>query len=455
MGKMTVGKDYSDYNYYASQYNDAEQRALDADKMTQDAIITQNAIGSTIGQAYINASKVLAAHTYTTQAQDAQAQGLRWNLDGVVQAAALSKDKLTALFQANNAVNQSTQIGLEQQRLVLAKGEFNLRAQAAAEKTDEDSLIQKYIQRGYFNLTGQQMDPSRAKDAIILFKSKQPQVMQYFQNGMESTAAGRPVISNSPYDATTLIGTRVAQNLSPAQQQVADQLITWRKEFESPAIQGTLNIDPKDRTARERAFNSFVSNKVGQDSSNTGPNSIFAPVSIKQTAASNPNIAALPAWTNVLKPAADAGVNIDDPNTAFSLIASGLSSGKLKYSDAVDAATIYRGGLALNNQSKNFISMGLPPVNTYNTQVRIPGTIGKTTINLADDKAISAALNRMMARTLSMRAQAGVGSGAVMNNTDLAQLPGPSMPDIPVRFGSPITYPGNEEERLRALRGAQ
>lgn len=419
LGKATVGSDYANYNYWARQYNSSEQQALDAEKMTQESFVTNNALSSTTSQAYINAAKVVAGYQYNADSINSQLQGARWNLDAVVNASNMTRDKLSALYQGNNAIMQQKQFGLEQQRTQLALQEFNLRKQAFTEKTDEDSLVQRYIQRGYFNLTGQQMDPGRAKDAIILFKSKQPQVMQYFQNGLESNQnGGQPLISTSPFDASTLVGTKVAQNLSPSQQLVGNQLVTWRREFGSNTYQATLEIDKKDRNAVASAFNSFVSDKLAQETANVQPGSIFAPASIKQVASTNTDVQSSPVWNNVLKPASDAGVDIDNPNTTFSLVTAAVNSGKLSYRDALDLSTVYRAGLELNNSAKNFTGMGLPPIRSYNTQVSVPGTIGKTTIDLANDQAIATALNRMAARHLTNRAMAGVGAGAPFTTSD-------------------------------------
>lgn len=402
LGKATVNADYADYNYWATQYNNAEKLGKDVEQMTQQAFITSNALTSTVSQSYIDAAKIIDGHKYLDAGYAAAAQGLRWNQEGILAAANISKERLNLFYQGNSAIMQQKQFQVSMEHLQLSKEQFNLQKAAFNEKTTEDALVMKYMQRGFFNLTGQQMDIGRAKEALILFKSKQPDVMMYFQNGMESTSlGGKAIISLSPYDATTLYATSKVQNTSPDQKIILDQLVTWRREFESPAVQTPLNLDKKDKTSMERGFNSFVQEKMKLATANTLEGSPFAPATLKQVGALNKSVQAMPVWKNVLEPAMKSGVNVDDPNVVFGLVTSALEQNKLSYVDAVDLATIYQAGLELNNQTKNFLSVGLPPVRTFYTQVAMPDQIGRTTLNLADSRSIATALNQVSARAMS------------------------------------------------------
>jgi hypothetical protein len=128
--------------------------------------------------------------------------------------------------------------------------------------------------------------------------------------------------------------------------------------------------------------------------SNTSKDSVFAPYPIQKVAALNKNIAALPVWKNVLAPAANTGIDINDPNIAFGLVTAAMREGKLSYPDAVDLSLMYAAGLDLNNQTRNFIAFGISPVKSYNSAITVPGTFGKTTVNLVDQKTLATALNK-------------------------------------------------------------
>lgn len=415
-GQLTVKQDYADYNYWVGDYNNSEKFALSAAALTDAANQNAAAQTSTITQSYINAAKVVKAHEFNKEAYEAAAQGVRWNLEGIKLASEASRDRLQLLYSANTAMNQERNYKLEVDRLNLSRESFNLSKRAADEKLSEDSLVLRYVQNGFFNLTGKQMDPVRAKDAVMLFKAKQPDILAYFQNGLESAnIGGKPVISLSPYDASTLIATNKVQNLSPDQRLIADQLVTWRREFESPAVQNASQLLGKDKTAQERAFNQYVEEKRKLTLGNLTQDSVFAPAKMKQVASINKTIQNLPLWKNVLEPASNTSVDIDDPNIAFGVVTSALQSGKISYADAADLSLIYAAGLDVNNQSKNLLAFGLAPVKTYNTQVSMPDQIGKTTINLADARAVAMALNKVSAHTAAQIINRRAGSPFLNN----------------------------------------
>ena len=420
--RATINSDIADYNKAADEIDFADATATAAYTKTTQAFQNAQSLSSTITQSYIDASKILKSHEFNVQAQDATMQALRWNLEGIQLAANAGKDRLQTLFNARSAQMQEKQFANELERLRMQKESHSLALEAKKEKSDEDSLILKYIDKGHFNLTGRRLEGARAKDALILFKSKQPDVMEFFNSGMQSYQISpngeKSVISLSPFDASSLIATNKVHNLPPAQTQVGDKLVEWRRNFESQAVQTQLQLDKKDKSSVERAFNKYVEDRRKQELGNVPNGSIFAPADPVQVAKVNKTIANLPVWANVLEPASKTGVDLSDPNITFGIVMSAVAEGKLSYVDAVDISYVYAAGLDLNNQSRNFVAMGLGPVSTYNTGVSIPGQIGKTNINLVDQTAIARALNKAEATRVSTRAMGqGVGRGYIPGET--------------------------------------
>lgn len=419
-GKLTVGEDYARYNSFARMRNRAEDGAKQAYAVTKEAFQVDTALSATTTAAYADAMKVLGAHQYTMQGFEAATQGLRWNMEGIVTATQASRDRLQVLYSANSAVMQEKQFQNELSRLRLAHAEFNLRKAAHDEKMSEDSLILKYIGDGYFNMTGKPMDKTTAAQAIVLYKSKHPDAMAMFESGLASSKITggngiKPVISLSPYKSSDLVGQGKVTNMSPAMTQVGEQLVTWRRSFENPAVQNQYPYDPKDKNSKEVAFNKYVEDQKRMALSNTPKDSVFAPYPIQKVAALNKNIGALPVWKNVLAPAANTGVDVNDPNIAFGLVTAAMREGKLSYVDAADLSLMYAAGLDLNNQTRNFIAFGISPVKSYNTALTVPGTFGKTTVNLVDQKTFATALNKAEAINAQYRfqrtPQANLGAG--------------------------------------------
>lgn len=475
--KLTVNGDVENYNFYARQKNRAEDTRDAMVKSTTDAFAISNAASSTVTEAYISAQKVLASYQYNIQAQEAAAQGARWNMDGIMHSVELGRDQLAVMYSANNAQMQEKNYQIELSRLrlstqqaALAQEEFGLRKEqfgmqkaAFNEKNADDAVYSKYIRDGYFNMTGQVMDPAKNTQMLALLRTKNPDVLAWMESGMQSSAvtggtSNKPVINLSPYKAADLVGTGKVQNMSPDMMKVGEQLVTWRRAFESPSVQTQYPFDAKDKNSKELAFNKYVDDQKKQAQGSVNESSIFAPHPLDKVAAIKPEIAALPVWNKVLGPASKAGINVNDPNIAFSMVTAAMREGKISYQDAAELPAVYAGALDVANQSRNFMAFGLSPVRTYNAQISVPGSMGKTGVNLVDKNSFMTALNRAnAARGFNhMRGDSGLGMLPI-NSTDIPAIPMPNvqMPEInspDIKFGPKPTFPGDEEARYRNIR---
>ncbi len=411
VAQATINEDIADHNFYVRARGIAQQEAKDAAGMTTDLFLHSNALTSVNSQAFIDASTIIAAHKGNVEAADAAIQGLRWNMEGITLAAGANRDRLQTLFSANSAIMQDKQfrLGLENHRMAVER--FNLDMQIKQDKVDEESYILRTIQQGFTNLTGETNLRIPAKEAVMMYKANRPDIMQFFKSGLEtSMLGGKPVVSLSPYTVSDLTAEGKVRRLPESQMQVATKLVELRRNFENQAVQAALQLDPKDKNAKEKAFNKYVDEQRTMELANMRPDSVFAPADLKLVAGQNKTVANLPVWKNVLGPAAVTGVNINDPNIAVGLVLGALRNKQLSYVDAVDFSTVIAAGLDNNNQSRNFISMGLPAVRTYNTRVTLPGQLGKTTVNLADAQQFARALNKAEA---AIAAQQSVGRGGM------------------------------------------
>lgn len=478
--KLTVNGDIENYNFYARQKNRAEDTRDAMVKSTTDAFAISNAASSTVTEAYISAQKVLASYQYNIQAQEAAAQGARWNMDGIMHSVELGRDQLAVMYSANNAQMQeknyqvelsrlrlsTQQAALAQEEFGLQKKQFGMQEAAFNEKNANDAVYSKYIRDGYFNMTGQVMDPAKNSQMLALLRTKNPDVLAWMESGMQSSAvtggtSNKPIINLSPYKAADLVGTGKVQNMSPDMMKVGEQLVTWRRSFNTQAVQTDPRYvyDRKDPHGAELAFNTYVDDQKKQAQGNVNESSIFAPHPLDKVAAIKPEIAALPVWSKVLGPASKAGINVNDPNIAFSMVTAAMREGKISYQDAAELPAVYAGALDVANQSRNFMAFGLSPVRTYNAQIAVPGSMGKTGVNLVDKNSFMTALNRAnAARGFNhMRGDSGLGMVPV-SGTNIPAIPMPSMPDMPeingsdIRFGGKPTFPGDEEARYRNIR---
>lgn len=407
--KLTVNSDVENYNFYARQKNRAEDTRDAMVKSTTDAFAISNAASSTVTEAYISAQKVLASYQFNLQAQDAAAQGARWNMDGIMHSVELGKDQLAVMYSANQAQMQeknyqvelsrlrisTAQLGIQQEELGMRKTAFN-------EKNADDAVYSKYIRDGYFNMTGQAMDPAKNVQMLALLRTKNPDVMAWMESGMQSSSVtggtgNKPVINLSPFKAADLVGTGKVTNMSPDMMKVGEQLVTWRRAFETSGVQSKYPFDPKERGSKELAFNNYVDDQKKLAQQSVNESSIFAPHPLDKVAAIKPEIAAMPVWSKVLGPASKAGIDVNNPNIAFGMVTAALRENTITYQDAAELSTVYAGAMDVANQSRNFMAFGMSPVRTYNAQLNVPGTFGKTGVNLVDKNSFMSALNRAMA----------------------------------------------------------
>lgn len=397
--QLTINENIANYNAAARAKNRAEETARQAEQLTQQSFQTNNALSSTATQTYLDAINILAAGQHKQTALTAALQGARWNMEGIMHASNASKERLQVLYSANTAVMQEKQFQNELARLRLATASFNLQQEAHNEKLHEDSLILKYIGDGYFNLTGQVMDKATAGQALVLYKSKHPDAIAFFESGLAGAkitnggGASKPVISLSPSKAADLVGQGKVTNMSPAMNQVGEQLVTWKRQFLN-AKDPKYAYDTKDKVAQEIAFNEYVKDQKRLALANVQTGSVFAPFDVSKVAALNKNVAAMPVWKNVIAPAISTGIDVNDPNVIFGVVTNAMREGKISYVDATDLSLIYAAGLDLNNQTRNFLAFGMSPVKSYNVSINVPGTFGKTTVNMSDTKALATALNK-------------------------------------------------------------
>lgn len=405
--KMTIGKDIEDYRHGAEMVNSADDLAQQMARIQDIGFKQILALGNTYSQSYIAASKTLAAYKFNKDATDAQLQSVRMGIEGIHAAASIDAQSVGLLFQANQAQAQAKQIDIALQHLQLARQDYDIKADARNQKKSEDEVALGYIAQGYFNMTGgANMPEAERANALARMKFKDPRVAAWFDSGLQSSMmGGKPVIDTSPYRASSLIATHQVTNwASPAMQQVGEQLVSWRKEFENQPVQNQT-YDPKDPTAKERAFNAFVNAKV---TSNPEQYPIFQPMRLQDFTNVNPNFKNLPVWKDVLQPAAAAGANVDDPNIAFGVITAAMREKKLSYADSVDYSRIMAGALNAKNQGNNLLAFGIQPPKQYKANLKLTQDIGTDKVNVTDQLEFSRALNRSLGQNMYNSRIAGV-----------------------------------------------
>lgn len=386
VSRLTVNSDIERHNAAVDTKNAATGQIDWLQKTTKEQFATATAMTQTVNDQTIRASQVVAAYKFNKEATQAAMQASRDGIQNLLAVRAIDKDSLMLAYQGNNAINQQKAYQVQLDHLRISREQFNLATQAHQEKLNEDSLALKYVQKGFMNLTGSPMPEQSARDALTALKMKNPQYLAFFNSGMESYMANpsgsQTVYSLSPSIALDMYATGMLTNVAESQKQVFNKLAEWKREFQNPATQNSLGIDPKDKKAQEAAFNSFIQGKVNADAST--PGSVFAPAGIKDTVKFDPKLAQTPLWIKVLEPATKVGSDLNDPNIMSNLIQSAMVEGRLSYADALDAPAFWAKGLELKAGSQNLTAFGIAKPAKYTVPLEMPLSIGRTPVNVLD-----------------------------------------------------------------------
>lgn len=401
--QATVDNDIEEYNSYLAASDLAKDTASKLEQMSQASFLTQNAIEQSVTESTIASAKILEGFKYGAAANEAALQGLRTNLEGIQRAALATKEAINYKFQGANAIAQEKQYQLSLASHALARENFNLNKQAREEKLSEDSLIGKYIQKGFFNVTGGvELGEARKAELIRLYAGGRgdPRIVAMFQSGMESYMISpdgkQTVISTSPYVAAGMFNAGMPKNLPNSQMAVGEWLVKKKNEFNNPAVQNQLKIDTKDPKAVEAGFNEFV-RKEAAEAAAVGAD-IYAPASLATVVATNKNLATLPVWSKVLAPMAAAGAKLDNPSVVMGAITTAITKGDISYNDAIDIVTLAQSGVDINNMSRNWISTGMPKGISQTVGVQNQDGLGTVPLTWTDQKEVATYFNKTLAK---------------------------------------------------------
>lgn len=389
--QLSVDGDIEQYNVESRRQAAASQMMTDLEAGFQQASKGALASISTITDASANASVIKAGAAGALAAQQAIIQGGRDNLQHIQMIADTDLKKAAIAGSTFNADAQMIQIQNEQERIRIARADFEMRKEQYTEKKTAQAIDTKLVQQGYFALTGNIMPDNLVKNISTFMDKKDPQYIKYYQAGRDTFMADptgeHAVASNSAFDAYTYLNDGTIKNLSPAMQAVADKLAIEFKNYASPAVQNERKLVDKSKDALEKDFNAYIAKRMKDN-----PQLFVTPLSIKDTAAMNSAVAESGVWKKVLEPLAATGAKLDDPQFVLNQTMAALRAGKVTSAEVAELAPIYKISLDAATAAANLKYFGLTPQTTYN----VNGKYGR--FNIADSQQLMTTVNKEMAR---------------------------------------------------------
>lgn len=361
-------------------FNTADGKGAAA-KSTSDMLMEQSTkefqqqatLKQTVNQASIDASNVVLGFKYQKLAAESLINSLRSNTANVTAANGLSKSALEVGFQANGAQNAAKSLALQASSQALAQQRFNLEKQSFEEKMSTDNFAVKILNAGAISLDGVAFpDDLRAKEALTLLKSNNPRMLSLYQAGVASYLAApdgsKPMIGNSPAATAGLVSEGYVKFATPAMKDVGDWLTGAKQEFNNPAAQNAGMLQGKKPEQLVEMFNEVTRRKAtlaaenGGGAVNSGTKvDIYNPAGLALTGQSNPAVAQMPVYRDVIAPLLATGVKIDtNPALVLGAVNAAIAKGTLSYNDALDLPNVMAASINLNNQLRNFTAMGMP-----------------------------------------------------------------------------------------------
>lgn len=427
---LTLPDDIAKHNAINEQLNEAEDNVAKLNTLTQSTSLTQSQLTESITQAGIKASSENIAARASLEASKSTRDALQYNANGITAALNVSKEVLGVQFQAQNAINAQTQIGISLAHLELSRQEFNWRkeekkiAQAARDKdTDTDKYLLSKVNDGLTRMGMQPIPDTSSKAGAVLSLIKSgasggniyTEALKISQDS--ELAGGSTILAPSPSRAVELLSSVPGIKLAPAQEPVRELLRQATQMVAQQAATPGSQINLKNPAERTAAIDSAANQILAAQAANIKPgdaSNVFQLPDLKAMIVASPPLQALPVVQKVLMPAIASGIDMNDPNRVFGTVATALKAGTITYSEALELTSVYQRGVKTNLEAKQLQSLGLnlspktvndPSIFTYRTSIQADSNptmfAGKSTVDMTNPMQVGRAMNKFLASSMT------------------------------------------------------
>lgn len=403
--QINMNSDIDRHNIADARLANATAQYQELNKLTQSAVVTQNAIDESITAASVKASADNTRAAAELKAKDEEIKGLVYNSDGIKAALAGANNKFSAnntIFSARKA-EESSRVALA--HLAMSREKFSWEKEEKDKGKQADQFLIDKINSGARLRMGEAAEiilpgSVRANTVLSLLKSNSPAGKQFQEDYMiadQSAVAGTKILAPSPARAIEVLNTMPVK-LAPIQEQVRAVLEEAKNAVAGQIAAGT--IDGKNRDAVNTALNSTARAMVeAQARKINSPDNIFNIPTVRTLIKDSPVVANLAITKKLLAPLAVAGSDLSNPDQVFSLVAKGLQDKTISYPEALELSTIYQTGVGVNMEERQLPSLGLTPKWSYNVPVTVDNTTpfnGKQIVDLTKPDALGRAFNKYL-----------------------------------------------------------
>lgn len=387
-GNLNLEKDTNNYNAAAEEYNLVGKRIDDVVSSTDDIVKMTKGIQVSVTDASAEAAARVAAQALNDASSQARIDALKSNAEGIQRVQAL---KQTAL---SNAVQQQ-QLGMEAQRLALAKQSAALEQQRMSMVIDEknENLQEKTRTIQAVNLYRKTngMPEITWTDLKLLYKDpEQKRLMdQQITGGLTIAQSGGRYLADSPANAMLISstnGAKLPEGPATLVGTANSMLASVKADIQSGKIKEIKNPQQLMEAVNQR----MTTRAQDEQKSISEKNSMYIPPSLA-TLLADPSVAATPSAQIVLSALATSGVKTFDAAQVVPLIFESVKKGEIQMDRAIQDITFIAGkGVAYNNAHFSYeATMGLPAMKGYNARLpqesfsgTVSSLIGKSLANI-------------------------------------------------------------------------
>lgn len=381
VNQITIGDDYAKYNAAVDQYNLALTKNEAIHRQTQIASVTENAIKQTMTAESAAANARSLASVALLKAKDAELDKLKYGNAAIKDIGQLDAQALDLEFKKFSAIKSDEQLAMQKAQFALSQEQSKLlmeqRADAKADKDkvrQEQELKVKAINAGRAVQNLPEMNVLELK--VWEQDPKKRDIVQgWLSSGLDAMASGgrNVTIAPSPGDTALTLLQSKGSTSTPA---INKLLTTALNEVRAGKTASGANIlvDKKDPGAVVATINTLVKARLdafAQDVEAGGADNLYALPPLKAIADQSPAVRNSPFYKMVLAPTvASGGMATLNATQMNELAAVAVRQGLVTFTQAVQTMSqIGQAGILLNNKTKDFSRVGIPPQKTANAVV--------------------------------------------------------------------------------------
>lgn len=419
INQITIGDDINRAEAVQGKADQIAQSLAQINASTQSTAQTQNAIAQTTSAAAVQAGVASVRQKAAEQAAIIEQQNLLYNVQGIEKVQALNQQQLSNMFAAKTAINSEKSLENAQATLAITRENHRIALEERRERIEaKKASVQEVEEIGNTINSGRAilgLAPIPAGKAIQLMKiggELGNSIKDQYAKGAIAESTGIKVISDNPGKAALTIAQSQAP-LAPAMKPVKDLLMQSLSAVANGTVKGAngLPVDTKNLQAVTSATNDAVRLQARNMAGNIkvgDANNIYAPPTYQSLIEAAPAVKDTALFQQVLAPLVTTGLTDINPTQVLTLTSQAVAKGQLPFNTAVqDIKTLFSGVAMVNNVTKDYVRVGLPAQNSYNTSVSIvnantPNVLSFTTtqnlkVNMLDTTQINSLLSKQMA----------------------------------------------------------